>query len=135
MALWGSASHSNASSAWRRCTFRCLRSISNSESAKWINESQKRGVSSKTSVEKGAVKAATELDVEVIWKGPLRENDRAQQIELVQRFVAEGVDGIALAPLDHRALVKAVQEAHNAGIPVVIFDSALDGTHRNGDGS
>jgi ribose transport system substrate-binding protein len=69
--------------------------------------------------------AATGLDV--VWKGPLQENDRAKQIELVQQFVGEGVQGIALAPLDHAALVPTVAAAKRKGIPVVIFDSDLDG--------
>ena len=78
-------------------------------------------------VEDGAQRAARELGVEVLWKGPLQENDRAQQIQLVQQFVAQGVDGIALAPLDHAALAAPVRAALAAGIPTVIFDSNLDG--------
>jgi ribose transport system substrate-binding protein len=80
-----------------------------------------------TAVERGAREAGEELGVEVLWKGPLKENDRAQQIQLVESFVGAGVDGIVLAPLDHRALVRPVQEAGSRGIPVVVFDSALDG--------
>ncbi len=79
------------------------------------------------SVERGARDAGAELGVEVLWKGPLVENDRAQQIQLVQQFTSQGVDGIALAPLDHTALASPVAEARALGIPVVIFDSALDG--------
>jgi ribose transport system substrate-binding protein len=78
-------------------------------------------------VEAGAKDAARELGVEMQWKGPLQEDDRAQQIQLVQQFVAQGVSGIALAPLDHAALVAPVREALAAKIPVVIFDSPLDG--------
>ena len=78
-------------------------------------------------VEGGAKQAAGELDVDLIWKGPLQEDDRAQQIQLVQQFIAQKVDGIALAPLDHTALVGPVRDAHTAKIPVVIFDSGLDG--------
>jgi ribose transport system substrate-binding protein len=78
-------------------------------------------------VERGAKEAGQELGVEVLWKGPLVENDRAQQIQLVQQFVSQKVDGIALAPLDHAALVGPVAQARAAGIPVVIYDSALDG--------
>lgn len=80
------------------------------------------------SVEAGARDAATKLGVELVWKGPLLENDRAQQIQLVQQFVSEKPAGLALAPLDHGALVPAVASARAAGIPVVIFDSALDGS-------
>src|SRR5689334_20666228 len=44
------------------------------------------------SVEAGARAAGKELGVEVIWKGPLREDDRALQIQTVQQFIQEGVD-------------------------------------------
>lgn len=80
------------------------------------------------SVERGAKEAGTELGVEVLWKGPLVENDRAQQIQLVQQFASQKVAGIALAPLDHAALAGPVAQARAAGIPVVVFDSALDGS-------
>ena len=40
--------------------------------------------------------------------------------------MAAGVDGIVLAPLDARALVKPVEEAVAKGIPVVIIDSGLE---------
>jgi len=78
------------------------------------------------SIHAGAVKAARELDVEIIWKGPLKEDDREQQINVVQGFIATGVDGIVLAPLDAAALVRPVREATNAGIPVVLIDSGLE---------
>jgi ribose transport system substrate-binding protein len=76
-------------------------------------------------VHAGAVKASRELDVEVIWKGPLKEDDLKSQIDLVQSFTAQRVSGIALAPLNDKALVASVNQAAQAGSPVVIFDSAL----------
>lgn len=79
------------------------------------------------SVEAGARKAGDELGVEIIWKGPLKENDRSQQIQVVQQFVSQGVSGIVLAPLDFKALVGPVRSASEKKIPVVIFDSGLDG--------
>lgn len=79
-------------------------------------------------VERGAKEAEAELGVDVQWKGPLQEDDRAQQIQLVQQFTAQKVAGIALAPLDHTALAAPVKAAMAAGIPVVIYDSGLDGT-------
>lgn len=78
-------------------------------------------------VESGAREGAQLAEVEVAWKGPLQENDRAQQIQLVQQFVSDGVAGLALAPLDHAALAPVVAQARARGIPVVIFDSDLDG--------
>lgn len=79
-------------------------------------------------VERGAREAGAQAGVEVLWKGPLQENDRAQQIQLVEQFIAEGIDAIALAPLDHTALASVVARARAKDIPVVIFDSDLDGT-------
>lgn len=76
----------------------------------------------------GAKEAGARTGLDVVWKGPLQENDRAQQIQLVQQFVSEGVAGLALAPLDHAALAPAVAAAKARSIPVVIFDSDLDGT-------
>jgi len=83
------------------------------------------------SIHAGANKAAQELSaqgtqVDVIWKGPLREDDREQQIQVVEGFVSQGVDGIVLAPLDNHALVRPVEEAKRAGVPTVIIDSGLE---------
>ncbi len=79
-------------------------------------------------VDAGAQEAAARLGFEVTFKGPLAENDRAGQKQLMQQFIGEGVAGIALAPLDHKALAPDVARAKQKGIPVVIFDSALEGT-------
>lgn len=83
------------------------------------------------SIHAGAIRAERELaaqgvDVEVIWKGPLREDDREQQIQVVESFTTQGVNGIVLAPLDDRALVRPVEEAARAGLGTVVIDSALD---------
>jgi len=83
------------------------------------------------SIHAGSIKAARELsapeaEVEIIWKGPLREDDREQQIQVVEGFSSQGVNGIVLAPLDNRALVRPVEEAKRAGVPTVIIDSALE---------
>jgi ribose transport system substrate-binding protein len=82
------------------------------------------------SIHAGALAAAQELkaegvNVNVIWKGPLREDDREQQVQVVENFVARRVSGIVLAPLDARALVAPVETAVRANIPVVIIDSGL----------
>jgi ribose transport system substrate-binding protein len=80
------------------------------------------------SIHMGALQAAVEFGVEVIWKGPQKEDDRAQQITVVEDFISRGVDGIVLAPLDDRALMRPVQDAVREKIPVVIIDSALQGS-------
>lgn len=79
------------------------------------------------SVHAGASEAAEELgNTEIVWNGPTTENDRADQIKLVDSAIASQVDAIALAPIDAEALAPAVERAVAKGIPVVILDSALN---------
>lgn len=78
------------------------------------------------SVEAGARDAEKELgNVEVIWKGPLKEDNKDEQVKVVEDFTGQGVDGIALAPLDDTALRIPAENAKKTGIPVLIFDSDL----------
>src|SRR5437870_12759306 len=79
------------------------------------------------SIRAGAERAGKEFGVTIIWRGPLREDDRDSQVSEVEGFVSRGVSGIVLAPLDEAALVQPVNEAVNHKIPVVIFDSGLKG--------
>lgn len=79
------------------------------------------------SVHAGAVKASRELDVDIVWKGPLKEDDLKAQVDVVSTFVAQGVSGIVLAPLNDSALRAPVKNATAAKIPVVVFDSDLQG--------
>jgi ribose transport system substrate-binding protein len=80
------------------------------------------------SIRAGAEKAGAELGVNIVWRGPLREDDRDAQVSEVENAVSRGVSGICLAPLDESALVQPVQEAGAKKIPVVIFDSGLKGS-------
>lgn len=83
------------------------------------------------SINAGAKKAELELkaqgiNVQIIWKGPLKEDDREQQIQVVENFIAQRVSGIVLAPLDRKGLVAPVETATRGKIPVIIIDSGLD---------
>jgi len=83
------------------------------------------------SVHAGAEKARLELAekgivVNLIWKGPLKEDDREQQVQVVENFIGRRVSAIVLAPLDKKALVAPVETAVRGKIPVVIIDSALE---------
>lgn len=82
------------------------------------------------SINAGAVKAQQELNghgckLEIIWKGPLREDDRDQQIQVVENFMTRHVSAIVLAPLDSQALVNPVRHSMQSKVPVVIIDSGL----------
>ena len=81
-------------------------------------------------VHAGAIKAQRELkargvDVDVMWQAPLREDDRDYQMRVVENLVARRVSGICIAPLDSKALVPPINTAARAGIPVIVFDSAV----------
>ncbi len=85
------------------------------------------------SIHAGAMKTAQDeakagVNVTIIWKGPMREDDREQQVQVVEGFVTQHVDGIVLAPFDKNALVRPVEEAKRAGIPTVVVDSGLEST-------
>lgn len=79
------------------------------------------------SIHAGAQRAGNELGVDIVWRGPLREDERDSQIAEVENAISRGVSGIVLAPLDEAALVAPVATAKRGGIPVVIIDSGLKG--------
>jgi ribose transport system substrate-binding protein len=70
--------------------------------------------------------AAHGITVKVTWKGPWREGNHGEQIQIVRGFIKSGVQGIVLGPFDSLALVAPVEEAASAGIPTLVIDSALD---------
>ena len=80
------------------------------------------------SIHAGAEVAARELGgVDIIWKGPLREDDRDEQIRLIEDFTASRVNALVLSPMDDRTFIRPVREAKNAGIPTVLVNSQLQG--------
>jgi len=78
-------------------------------------------------VEDGAREAAQKLGVEMKWEGPLTETELAEQNKIIENMISLQVDGIALAPLNRSAQRRTVERAVQAGIPVVVFDSEIDG--------
>jgi ribose transport system substrate-binding protein len=78
-------------------------------------------------VEEGVREAAKELNVDIKWEGPHAETELAEQNKIIENMVNLDVDGMALAPLNNRTMRESVENVVAAGIPVVIFDSAVDG--------
>jgi ribose transport system substrate-binding protein len=74
----------------------------------------------------GALKAAKERGVEVVWDGPPREDDRKGQQNIVERHTSEDINAIVLAPCDRGSLVASTAAALKKGIRVVIIDSGLE---------
>jgi ribose transport system substrate-binding protein len=72
---------------------------------------------------KGAERAAkADGGVEVLWRGP-EETDEIRQKEILESFIAQRVDGIAISCLNGDLLTDAIDRAVEAGIPVVTWDS------------
>ncbi len=80
-----------------------------------------------STVEQGARAAAKDLGVSIKWDGAHVETELAEQNKIIENMVNLGVDGMALAPLNNRVMRKSVERVVAAGIPVVIFDSPVDG--------
>ncbi len=70
----------------------------------------------------GAEREAQRLGVEVIWRGP-ESTDEIRQKEILESFIAQRVDGIAISCLNGDLLTDAIDRAVAAGIPVVTWDS------------
>jgi len=77
-------------------------------------------------VHSGASKAEQESDAAITWMGPSKEDDREAQIQVVENFIVQGVDGIVISPLDDTALVPVLKSAADEGIPVVVVDSGVN---------
>jgi ribose transport system substrate-binding protein len=78
------------------------------------------------SVHAGVDQAARDFPVDVLWNGPNDETDHARQIQIVDAMVARHVDALAISATDERALVAPLERAIAAGIPVTVFDSAVN---------
>ena len=76
-------------------------------------------------VHAGAVAYASEHNVDIVWQGPLKHDDRSAQGDIVDNMRIRPVDGIVLAPIDDSALRGVVEDAWRSNIPVVIVDSDL----------
>jgi ribose transport system substrate-binding protein len=79
-------------------------------------------------IQSGANSAAAESkNVEILWRSPATENDKAEQIRIVEECINTGVSAIALSPQDYSELAIPISKAHKNKIPVIIYDSALKG--------
>ncbi|MCK1336773.1 sugar-binding protein [Bradyrhizobium sp. 38] len=78
----------------------------------------------------GCLKRAKELgNIECIYKGPV-EHEPATQAQIIQDFVTQKVDGLAISVADVAAMSKSIEAATAAGIPVITFDADAPGSKR-----
>src|ERR1700755_2585150 len=78
----------------------------------------------------GCEKRAKELgNVECIYKGPV-EHEPATQAQIIQDFITQKVDGLAIPVADVAAMTKSIEAATAAGIAVITFDADAPGSKR-----
>jgi ribose transport system substrate-binding protein len=77
-------------------------------------------------VKSGAEQAAEEYGVELTFEGPDTEADVDQQIQMLQTALDKSPAAVGFAALDSQAAGPLLQQAKDAGIPVIAFDSGVD---------
>ncbi|HWX61803.1 sugar-binding protein [Bradyrhizobium sp.] len=78
----------------------------------------------------GCLKRAKELgNVECIYKGPI-EHEPATEAQIIQDFITQKVDGLAISVADVASMTKSIEAATAAGIPVITFDADAPGSKR-----
>ncbi len=75
--------------------------------------------------EKGALEAGEALGVEVIYTGPTTA-DAAEQVRMIEDMISLGVDAIAVAPNDPKAVTPVLKKAKKAGIVVIDWDTPAE---------
>jgi ribose transport system substrate-binding protein len=79
----------------------------------------------------GAERMARELgDVEILWNAPITA-DQLRQKEILESFITQRVDGIAISTLAGDFLSGTINRAIDAGIPVVTWDSDAPASRRH----
>lgn len=77
-------------------------------------------------VQSGAEQAAAEAGVRITFEGPDNETMVDRQIDMLSAALANNPAAIGFAALDSQAAIPLLRQAHEAGIPIVAFDSGVD---------
>jgi ribose transport system substrate-binding protein len=83
------------------------------------------------SIHRGAERGAADLtekgiSVEVLWDGPRKEDDLAEQRKLVEQKMIMDINGLVIAPQHSKLMVPVLSRAVDRGIAVLPIDSGLD---------
>ena len=73
-------------------------------------------------VERGMNDEAKKIGIQAKFTGPPTA-DAAQQVQILQDLVSQGISGIAVAPMDADSVIGVIASARRKGIPVITFDS------------
>jgi ribose transport system substrate-binding protein len=77
-------------------------------------------------VKAGADKAGAEFNAKVTFEGPDTEAQVDKQMDMLSAAIARKPSAIGFAALDSQAATPLLQQAKDAGIPVIAFDSGVD---------
>jgi len=77
-------------------------------------------------VKAGADKAGAEFGVNVTFEGPETEAQVDKQMDMLSAALSRKPAAIGFAALDSQAAIPLLQQAKDAGIPIVAFDSGVD---------
>jgi ABC-type sugar transport system substrate-binding protein len=80
------------------------------------------GISYFTASKIGATEAADELGIELDYDGPAIDSAE-EQVKMIDRWIAQGHDIIAVAPNDPELVAPALRRARQAGITVLTWDA------------
>jgi len=77
-------------------------------------------------MQKGALKAADSLGIQLIVQAAEREVDVEKQLQIVENLIQRKVSAICLTPSGSREIVAGIIKANKANIPVLIVDTRVD---------
>jgi len=80
------------------------------------------GISYFNACERGAREAAEELGIDLDYDGPAVDKVE-EQVKMIDRWIAQGYDIIAVAPNDPEVISPALRRARRAGIVVLTWDA------------
>src|SRR5689334_6811835 len=77
-------------------------------------------------VKQGAEQAGKDFDVTVTFEGPDGEGAVDRQLDMISTALSKKPAAIAIAAIDSQATIPLLQQAKDANIPVIAFDSGVD---------
>lgn len=78
-------------------------------------------------VMQGAMRASLDYNVVVTFEGPENESMVDEQIDLLSSALEKNPSALCIDALDSKAVIPLVQKAQKAKIPVIGFDSGVEG--------
>ena len=84
-------------------------------------------------IQKGLNRALAEFENQGVTIKILHSDnvDENEQLHLIEKLEKEGINGLAIMPVDHDLIARAINHLVDKGIPVVTFNSDVVGTKRS----